>query len=431
MTPAPDVTFDIQVERFNPAGATGAPSVVVAIPVNNEVERIPLCLESLMLQVEVNFDEVAVLLLLNNTTDGTGDVVKGFVDQLPYRIELHSVELPAPYANAGWARRLAMEAAADLLAPGGLILTTDADTVAHEDWIAANRRVIAEGHDAVAGYVMADPMELMELPPAILERGSLEWEYQQLAAELDARADDEPHDPWPRHNQNCGASAAVTLEAYRAIGGLPPLPVGEDRALFEMLRRIDGKIRHSLEVQVVTSARTDGRASGGLADEIRLRTDPNHPCDDALEVAVATLRRALWRGRLRAAWAAGQADEQVSCWVRRLRITPEAFRTVIDRNVHFGAAWAELEAISPKLERHLVKVVELKRELRRIRRLVDTARVRAKGGAAAHTLNGHAFPSGSGEPDHHTGNGVIPPREREPRHGFAGVEEATLDQDPA
>ncbi|MFV4649383.1 hypothetical protein ACNJUT_22570, partial [Mycobacterium tuberculosis] len=93
---------------------------------------------------------------------------------------------------------------------------------------------------------------------------SLEWEYQQLAAELDARMDPEAHDPWPRHNQNCGASAAVTATAYRAIGGLPPRPVGEDRALFEMLRRIDGKIRHSLEVQVVTSARTDGRASGGL-----------------------------------------------------------------------------------------------------------------------------------------------------------------------
>jgi hypothetical protein len=378
--------FDIAVERFVPASAKSAPRIVVAIPVNNEVERIPMCLESLMLQIDVDFDEIAVLLLLNNTTDGTGEVVKGFVDQLPFRIELHSVDLPAPYANAGWARRLAMEAAAEIVAPDGLILTTDADTVAHEDWIASNRRVIEQGHDAVAGYVMADPMELMELPPAILERGSLEWEYQQLAAELDARADNEPHDPWPRHNQNCGASAAVTLEAYRAIGGLPPLPVGEDRALFEMLRRIDGKIRHSLEVQVVTSARTDGRASGGLADEIRLRTDPNHPCDDALEVAVSTLRRALWRGRLREAWTAGQLADQAHVWAKRLRVTPEDFRAATSRYIHFGAAWAELEAISPKLERHLVKVVELKRELRRIRRLVDAARTRAKAAAGADAL---------------------------------------------
>ena len=118
----------------------------------------------------------------------------------------------------------------------------------------------------------------------------------------------------------------MTLEAYRAIGGLPPRPVGEDRALFEMLRRIDGKIRHSLEVQVVTSARTDGRASGGLADEIRLRTDPDHPCDDALEVAMATLRRALWRARLRQDWAAGRMLDKAEDWAKRLHITPEAYR---------------------------------------------------------------------------------------------------------
>ncbi|MBA5770798.1 hypothetical protein, partial [Escherichia coli] len=74
-----------------------------------------------------------------------------------------------------------------------------------------------------------------------LERGRMEWQYQQLVAELQSRSDPEAHDPWPRHNQNCGASAAVTLDAYRRIGGLPPIPVGEDRALFEMIRRIDGK----------------------------------------------------------------------------------------------------------------------------------------------------------------------------------------------
>ena len=102
---------------------------------------------------------------------------------------MHQVALDADHANAGWARRLAMEGAAQLAAPDGVILTTDADTLVHCDWVEANLREIAAGHDAIAGYVMADPMELMELPPAILERGRLEWEYQQLAAELDARAE--------------------------------------------------------------------------------------------------------------------------------------------------------------------------------------------------------------------------------------------------
>ncbi len=373
--------FDFQIERLGQDG--GAPRVVVAIPVKDEEDRIGLCLEALMLQDGVDFAEVAVILLLNNTTDGTADVVRGFADQLPYRIELHSVSLPEAYANAGWARKLAMDAAAALVATDGLILTTDADTVAHEEWIVSNLKEIESGHDAVAGYVMADPMELMQLPAAILERGSLEWEYQQLAAELDARVDPEPHDAWPRHNQNCGASAAVTASVYRAIGGLPPRPVGEDRALFEMIRRIDGKIRHSLEVQVVTSARTDGRASGGLADEIRLRTDPNHPCDDALEVAMSTLRRALWRCELRGQWTAGQAGDHAETWARKLRIPVEDFRTALGRHPYFGAFWAELEAQSPRLTWKLVTMAGLKRELRRIRRLVDTLRTRDKAAANA------------------------------------------------
>ena len=59
---------------------------------------------------------------------------------------------------------LAMEAAANLVAPDGLILTTDADTLVETDWVAANRREIAAGADAVAGYVMADPTELILLP---------------------------------------------------------------------------------------------------------------------------------------------------------------------------------------------------------------------------------------------------------------------------
>ncbi len=375
------VEFDIEVERLGQSETT--PRVVVAIPVKDEVERIGACLEALAYQIDVAFDEMAVILLLNNCTDGTADRVREIAPLLPFRVEIHTVDLPPSHANAGWARKLAMDAAERLVASDGLILTTDADTKAHEEWVAANLREIEAGHDAVAGYVSADPEELMQLPHAIHERGALEWEYQQLAGELDARVDPEPHDPWPRHNQNCGASAAVTAAAYRAIGGLPPRPVGEDRALFEMLRRMDGRIRHSLEVQVETSARTDGRACGGLADGIRLRTDPNHPCDDALEVAISTLRRAAWRAELRAQWRAGQVDGQAEAWARRMRISVQNIRAALGRHPYFGAFWAELEAQSPRLAWRLVTMTGLKRELRRIRRMVYSARARDKAAAAA------------------------------------------------
>jgi hypothetical protein len=180
-----------------------------------------------------------------------------------------------------------------------------------------------------------------------------------------------PHDPWPRHNQNCGASAAITAQAYRKIGGLPPLRVGEDRALFEALSIHDLKARHSLEVHVVTSARMEGRALGGLSDAIRLRGDPDTPCDEALELAVTTLRRALWRARMRADWKAGRLD--VEHWAAKLRLTAPEVQRATER-ASFGAIWTELEAKSPRLVRRLVTGALLKRELRRMRRLVEAAR---------------------------------------------------------
>ena len=360
------------VERFGPPETGRSPTLVVAVPVRDEEERIGLCLDSLARQEEVDFAEMAVVLLLNNTTDGTADQVRALAPHAPYVTYLHQVTLAPGQANAGWARRLAMDAALGLAAADGLLLTTDADTLANDDWVASNRREVAAGADAVAGYVMADPLELMQLDPAVLDRGRLEWQYQQLAAELVARVDREPHDPWPRHNQNCGASAAITAAAYRQIGGLPPKPVGEDRALFEEVRRHDGRVRHSLEVQVVTSARTDGRATGGLADEIRLRTDPDHPCDEALELATATLRRALWRCEMRQGWSCGRLD--AARWGRRLEITELEVRHALQRP-HFGQVWAELEAKSPKLRRQLVTSNGLRRELRRMRRIVSAARV--------------------------------------------------------
>ena len=373
MTATPGVSFTIHAETLGPR-STAAPSVVVAVPVKDEEARIDACLCALAGQTDVDFAAIAVILLLNNCRDATVERVRALAAELPFRLELREVELPTAYANAGWARRLAMEAAAELVAPDGLILTTDADTLVETDWIAANRREIEAGADAVAGYVMADPTELMELGPDILERGSLEWEYQQLVAEMVARVDPDPHDPWPRHNQNCGASAAITLTTYRRIGGLPPRPVGEDRALFEMVRRVDGRIRHSLDVQVVTSARTDGRALGGLSDAIRLRGEPDHACDEMLEITIVAFRRALWRRRLRALWTAQGA--QAICdsdWAERLRVSPCDLRRACDHRC-FGEVWHEIEAVSPRLKRQLVTGRDLKRELRRMRRMVESVR---------------------------------------------------------
>jgi hypothetical protein len=55
--------------------------------------------------------------------------------------------------HAGWARRLALDAAADRLANGGdLLLSTDADTIVSPAWIVQTVATIEQGYDAVAGH---------------------------------------------------------------------------------------------------------------------------------------------------------------------------------------------------------------------------------------------------------------------------------------
>ncbi|MGA7804038.1 glycosyltransferase [Bradyrhizobium sp.] len=212
--------------------------------------------------------------------------------------------LPPERQSAGWARKRAMDlAAAELrgrVDEGGIILTTDADSCVAPTWFAAAVREFAKGVDCVAGYIDADPVELVNLGSAFLQRGRLEDTYLRLLAEIYARCDPRPHDPWPNHRVSSGASLAVTLAAYTAIGGLPPQPVGEDAALTRELDRAGFKVRHSMAVSVSTSCRFDGRAQGGAADTMRLRhAIPDSPCDDDLEPALLATRRAICRGRLR------------------------------------------------------------------------------------------------------------------------------------
>ena len=72
------------------------------------------------------------------------------------------------------------------------------------------------------------------------------------------------HNPWPHHATISGASLAITRTAYRSVGRLPRVPLGEDNALVALLSRQDARIRYCPTVHVTTSGRTNGRAPGGV-----------------------------------------------------------------------------------------------------------------------------------------------------------------------
>jgi len=338
---------------------------VVAIPACNEAERIGDCLFALNAQEGLGASGLGVVLFLNNCTDGTAHVVAA-LPPLP-RLSVRVVERAYEGANAGWARREAMEAAAAWLEEGGaadgVILTTDADSRVPADWVASNLAAITDGVDAVAGRIALDEVDAARLPAALHARGSLEGAYEALLIELEALVDPVPHDPWPRHWTTSGATLAVRHATYRRIGGMPPLAVGEDKAFVSTLLSSDARVRHDPDILVVTSGRLDGRAPGGAADTMKLRCEvPESPCDPRLEPLPRALFRYAWRRRLRRLHASGRLGRS-RLWAPWLGIRAGHVQAIV-RLPALGAVLAAVEAVSPYLAYRPLRPRELPRHTR-------------------------------------------------------------------
>ncbi|RMB26277.1 hypothetical protein C8J47_3597 [Sphingomonas sp. PP-F2F-G114-C0414] len=220
---------------------------------------------------------VTVVALLNDCTDGTLELLTQWRPRFA-EVSWHAVSLLAGFRHAGWARRLAWDAAADLLdTDDDLLLSTDADTNVAPDWIVRTVAHIDGGHDAVAGRALTLRGDREHLGTTARRRLDMIGRYYTALDYLRADAEASPHDPWPRHFYEGGASIALSRRLYRRIGGAPTPPVAEDRALFERIRQYGGRIRHALDVRVFTSCRTAGRAPGGMADAVARWIDqPEH-----------------------------------------------------------------------------------------------------------------------------------------------------------
>lgn len=352
-------------EACGSSGSAPAPRCVVAIPVRNEAERVGACLEALASQHGIGASGLGVVLFLNNCTDETAHVVAALRPSL--RIPVRMIERTFAGANAGWARRTAMEAAANWLdeggLPDGLILTTDADSRVPNDWVARNLAAVASGVDAVAGRIALDEADAARLPAALHVRGSLEGGYEARLIALEALIDPVPHDPWPRHWTTSGATLAVRLTTYRRVGGMPPLAVGEDKAFVSSLLSSDARVRHDPDILVVTSGRLDGRAPGGAADTMKLRCNvPESPCDPRLEALPRALFRYAWRRRLRRLHASGRLA-RIHSWAPWLGIRTENARAIAHLPA-LGAVLAAVEAASPCLTHRPLRPRELPRHTR-------------------------------------------------------------------
>ena len=97
-----------------------------------------------------------MLLLPNNCSDGTAAIANSLSLQLPFRLDIRCHTFPPSQANAGNARRMAMQYATELGGPDGVLLTTDADGVVAVDWIERNLLAIKAGAELVCGRVVLE-----------------------------------------------------------------------------------------------------------------------------------------------------------------------------------------------------------------------------------------------------------------------------------
>lgn len=264
------------------------PAASVAIPLRNEARDVGRCIAALDRAAARFGSRVRVVVLANNCTDGSLDRLSGLRPR-HLELEVRAITLRPGFSHVGWARRLALDAAAEGLAhPDDMLLSTDADTEVDPRWLLRSAAHL-EGCDAVAGRAFTRREARAALGAVARARLDLLTRYFVAVDHLRATLMPDPHDPWPRHFYEGGASIALRLGTYRAIGGAPTPPVAEDRALFAAIRAHGGRVRHPLDVRVFTSPRLDGRAAGGMADTVRrwVEQDADAPLHECWDVEAA------------------------------------------------------------------------------------------------------------------------------------------------
>jgi cellulose synthase/poly-beta-1,6-N-acetylglucosamine synthase-like glycosyltransferase len=362
------------------------PGFVVAIPVKDEEERLPACLRALAHQLDrsgrpIPPELVRVVLFANNCSDRSASLARKL--GASWRLDIRVVEalLPPGASHAGNARRAAMDLAEAWLMEGdekdGVILTTDADSQVAPSWIAENMAAFEAGAEAVLGRIDLDEDGRL-LPAALHRRGELEDTYERLLTELSWLLDPLEHNPWPHHATISGASLGITRAAYCRVGRLPRVPLGEDKALIGLLSREDARIRYCPAIHVITSARVAGRAPGGVADTLAIRSrEPEALCDDALEPFLTAFARALWRGRLRRLHGAGHLARDHD-WPAALGLSACDVNDII-KEAPFGAAWTIVEDRSPLFARRLLRPADLPEQIALARHSLSLLRAKASG----------------------------------------------------
>lgn len=200
----------------------------VVIPAYNEEKLLPSCLDSLRDQSDHDF---TVLVVDNNSTDGTLAVVKGFRRKYPdfdLRYIVEKQKGTGAACDTGF--RFAIQHGATCIA------RTDADAMAASDWIAKIRQHYTNGKRFIAGR-----LRCREDEPRTTRMDVIKATGAIYCGELIART-------WHRGRQYkypmfmaAGLNLAIDAELYLQAGGFPRTSIevaDEDLELHLRVRRI-------------------------------------------------------------------------------------------------------------------------------------------------------------------------------------------------
>ncbi|MBC7305591.1 MAG: glycosyltransferase [Dietzia sp.] len=220
----------------------------VVIPVHDEQELLPGCLDSLEACAAVTPVPVTVTVVLDSCTDASETIARG-------RVRIVRCDA----RNVGAARAVGFDSLPRPASPQRSgqrwYATTDADSRVPPTWLADQLARALDGADVVAGLVEVTDWS--------------EWNPDTRVRYLEGYRAGSDH----RHIH--GANIGISARAYRDLGGFEPLPVHEDVRLVHRAEEAGLAIAWSTATPVTTSARRHSRTPGGFSGHLAL-TELDH-----------------------------------------------------------------------------------------------------------------------------------------------------------
>jgi glycosyltransferase involved in cell wall biosynthesis len=215
----------------SPAAVTPAPasfpgSVTAIVPARNEELVIASCIESLARQAEIT----EILVVNDQSTDGTSSVVHKLMEKLPNLRLLETTGLPEGWVGKNHALWIGAQQAR-----GEWLLFTDADAE-HESDSAARALQLAQEHHAA--LVSFSPQQITQ---NWYEKALIPYIYLRLAKYFSYQSVNDPNSPAAAAN---GQFLMIRRDVYEIIGGHASVSgeVLEDVALAVLIKAAGHRI---------------------------------------------------------------------------------------------------------------------------------------------------------------------------------------------